>query len=1134
MICVGCGEENPDRARFCLQCGTELVGAAAPEAFRKTVTIVFSDVVGSTSLGERLDPETLSDVLTEYFDAVQPVVERHGGTVAKFVGDAVMAVFGIPQSHEDDALRAVRAALEMSGTLADLNPRLQKRHGVTLSVRTGINTGPVVGKGLMPDRNFVSGDTANTAARLQTAADADEILLGDRTYRLVRDDVEARLLPPIAAKGKEALLTAYRLVNLLSEAEAAGRRLRERKTPLVGRDLEKPLLIGTFERSAQQRSVQLVTVVGEPGVGKSRLIGELLTHMDTKPEPTRWLHGRSLPYGEGITFWALGEIVKAAAAILETDSVDIATAKLDAAVPADEPERQWLLRRLAPLVGVESDPPAERQELFVAWRRFVEGLAVDHPTVLVFEDLHWADEALLAFLEYLAEWSQGVPLLVLCAARPELYERRPGWGAGQRNAHTINLSPLTDRETAELVSHLLAANVVDPDLEQAVLERAGGNPLYAEEFIRLLVDQGIDTSEAKRAEAALPESVQALIAARLDTLTPSRKGLLQDAAVLGTVFWVAGLAEMGGTGKDEVELAVHELARKELVRPHRSSSMAGQTEYSFRHLLVRDVAYEQIPRPERARRHCAAATWIEGQAGDRIEDLAEVLAHHYLQAHELLAAAGEGEKSAELAPAARRFLTLAGERALGLDTAQAEARFSRALDLTGIDDPERPDLLVRWADAALQGGRIREAADALDDAVAALRVRGDAETTADALQFRSRAALRLGEGRHVELAAEAVSLLSERPPSAAIVAAYAQLANAYTIAGACTEAVAAADRAVEVTEDLGLPEPARALGYRGFARVYLGDADGLSEMERALAMLVERGAGRDAAVLQNNLALARYPFQGPARSLAEFEAAISFCEQRGLAEATAILATNCPSLLVELARADEALERADGLAPTFEARSDLHNLMELRAVQVTTRLARGDLENALEAADWLLETAATLSTADGEALGLGAAAAALVRDDPERARLVLEQLARGTAVRTSTYYARQLSTFTRLALLVDDEDLTRRLAEGLVQGYPLNDNAQCTVRALLAEHAGDHSLAATTYREAAERWRAFGNVPEQAHSLLGEGRCLLAAGLPGAQEPLGDAHAIFAQVGYKDVLETTHLLEQTTASLPGV
>ena len=502
-------------------------------------------------------------------------------------------------------------------------------------------------------------------------------------------------------------------------------------------------MIGTFERAAQQRSVQLVTIVGEPGVGKSRLVAELFAYLETKPELTRWRQGRCLPYGEGITFWALGEIVKAEAGILESDSAEVAAAKLEAAVSPEEPERRWLLQRLAPLVGVEAASPAERQELFTAWRRFLEGLAAARPSVLVFEDLHWADEALLAFLEHLAEWAEGVPLLVLCTARPELYERHPGWAGGMRNATTINLPPLSDRGDGRAR--------LPPDHDHRAQRRSWSRACssgraatrsYAEEFVRLLADRepGAPASRSCR------RVVQALIAARLDTLSPERKSLLQDAAVLGKVFWVGALAEIGGRDQGELELALHELARKELVRPARVSSMEGESEYSFWHLLVRDVAYGQIPRAERARRHRAAAAWIERKAGERVEDLAEVLAHHYLQALELAEAAGDTEQAEELALPARRFLALAGERALGLDTAQAEARLARALELCPADDPERPELLSAGRTPPSRPAARARPRPRSTRRSTCFRARGETEAEARALILLARVTPRTGRG----------------------------------------------------------------------------------------------------------------------------------------------------------------------------------------------------------------------------------------------------------------------------------------------------------------------------------------------------------------------------------------------------
>jgi class 3 adenylate cyclase len=707
-VCPSCGKENPEGFTFCGYCTAPLAEQPTPVVEeRKVVSVLFCDLVGFTAASEQQDPEDVRARIRPYHARLRQEIERYGGTVEKFVGDAVMAVCGAPVAHEDDAERAVRAGLRILEAIAELN---EADPELGLQVRIGINTGEaVVAVGARPERGegLVTGDVVNTAARIQTVAPVNGVAVSQPTYRTTSHVFEYEPLAPVSVKGKAEPLSLWR-ANAVRDRFGRDSN-RGYDTPFVGRELEKPLLIGTFERAAQQRSVQLVTIVGEPGVGKSRLAAELFAYIDAKPELITWRQGRCLPYGEGITFWALGEIVKAEAGILESDSAEVAAAKLEAAVSPEEPERQWLLQRLAPLVGVEAASPAERQELFTAWRRFLEGLAAARTSVLVFDDLHWADEALLAFLEYLAEWSQGVPLLVLCTARPELYERRPGWGAGQRNAHTINLSPLSDRETAELIFNLTIATVLSKELESAILERAGGNPLYAEEFVRLLADRGLEPRGESLDASELPESVQALIAARLDTLSPERKSLLQDAAVLGKVFWLGALAEIGGRDPGEVELALHDLARKELVRPARTSSMEGESEYSFWHLLVRDVAYSQIPRAERTRRHRAAAAWIERRAGARVEDLAEVLSHHYLQALQLAEAAGDSEQVAELAPSARRFLTLAGERALGLDTAQAQARLARALELMPSEDPGRPDLLAGGQTPSSRlGGRARQ------------------------------------------------------------------------------------------------------------------------------------------------------------------------------------------------------------------------------------------------------------------------------------------------------------------------------------------------------------------------------------------------------------------------------------------
>jgi class 3 adenylate cyclase/Tfp pilus assembly protein PilF len=1125
-LCPSCGRENPQGFQFCGFCTAPLTAHPAAPALqeRKVVSVLFCDLVGFTAASEAVDPEDVQARLGPYHERVRGVLERHGGTVEKFVGDAVMAVFGAPLAHEDDAERAVRAGLGILEAIAELN---EGEPGFGLQVRVGLNTGEaVVALGARPEQGegFVTGDVVNTASRLQGVAPVNGVAVSEATYRVTERIFDYEPLESVSVKGKGERLAIYR--PLRPRARFGSDVTRTHATPLVGRELEKPLLIGTFERAAQQQSCQLVTLVGEPGVGKSRLCAELFGYVEERPGLVRWRQGRCLPYGEGIAFWALGEIVKAEAGILESDSPRAALEKLRAAIPDNAGDPQWLVQRVAALVGADAGAPAEREELFTAWRRFFEGLAAAHPTVLVFEDLHWGDDALLAFLEYLAEWSRNVPLLMVCAARPELYERRPNWGAGLRNTQTINLNPLSDDETAELVSYLSRSIELSKQLERAVLERAGGNPLYAEEFVRFLADREVDSPEQLLDDAALPDTVQALIAARLDTLPQERKSLLQDAAVVGNVFWAGALADIGGENEDTLEIALHELTQKELVRPSRTTSMEGESEYLFWHILIRDVAYAQIPRADRARRHRAAAKWIEGKAGERVEDLGEVLAHHYLQAIELFEAASEPEEAAALAPPARRFLALAGERALGLDAAQAESRFARALELTPRDDPEREGVVARWAEAVYQAGRLGEAAAALDGILDSLRASGRTEATAAALQLRSRLAQRLGQGHRLRLAAEAVQLLEQRPPGQALVDAYAQLASSHHLNGEYEDAIAAADRACELAQTLGLSEPARALGYRGYARASLGDKKGLDEMEYALSLLIDAGVGADAGILQNNLAIARYPLQGPARSLAAFEEGIAFCEERGLVAIALFLGANCPGLLAELGRPEEAKQRAAALIAALEGTGSAQDPCEVHASELAVRLAQG-MDSASNEVESLIATTRTVGNVDVTVLGLAVAAAARVAEDPREACLLLDELEHFPGVRGSSYYARQLPRMIRTALLAGDGALARRLTQGIEPRYPLETHALRAAQAQLAEYDGHTAAAAALYAQAADGWCEFGNVPEHAYALLGQSRTLTNLGKRDAEQPLRQARDLLTTLAYKPALdETSKLLAQ--------
>ncbi|MBI4261582.1 MAG: AAA family ATPase [Actinobacteria bacterium] len=756
--CPSCGEDNPDRFRLCGFCGAPLhPEPSGLREERKVVSVLFVDLVGFTDRADRADPEDVRAALQPYHALLKREIERFGGTVEKFIGDAVMAVFGAPVAHEDDAERAVRAALRITDAIAELN---EESPGLDLAVRGAVNTGEaVVTLGARPEagEGFVAGDVVNTASRLQGVAPVGGVVVGEGTERATRDQIVYEPLEPVRVKGKAGPVPLWRAVEARSrfgvdvDARPA--------TPFIGRDPELSLLADTFARVVRDRAIQLVTVTGEPGVGKTRLISEFSAHVDALPDLVYWRQGRCLPYGEGIAFWALGEVVKAQAGVLESDGPDEAAEKLRGAVDRavlDEEEREWVRARLAPIVGVgelSGGGAADRTESFTAWRRFLEGVAATRPLVVVLEDLHWAEPAFMEFVEHLVDWTVDVPLLVVCTARPELYERHPGWGGGKRNSATIALSPLSPEETGRLIAALLEEAVLPAETQAALLERAGGNPLYAEEFVRMLTDQGVLRRRgravvlAEGADITVPDSVQALIAARLDTLPADRKALLHDASVIGKVFWSGAVAAIGEVDEGDVRQGLHELARKELVRPARSSSVKGQAEYAFWHALVRDVTYGQLPRSARNKKHRAAARWVEELAGERVADHAELLAHHYTQALDLERASGSPEEVAELEALARRFLFMAARRYRTLDASISVGLLERARALASDDGPERARILVLLGEMLWFTGRIDESARVTEEALAAARRSKDALATGEALLGMAGILWHRGEGQ---------------------------------------------------------------------------------------------------------------------------------------------------------------------------------------------------------------------------------------------------------------------------------------------------------------------------------------------------------------------------------------------------
>ncbi|HWO69199.1 MAG TPA: adenylate/guanylate cyclase domain-containing protein, partial [Actinomycetota bacterium] len=916
--CPACGQENPEGFRFCGSCGASLE-TPPPGEERKVVTVLFVDLVGFTSRADRADPEDVRAILRPYHALLRREIDRWGGTLERFVGDAAMAVFGAPVAREDDPERAVRAALRILEELPDLN----REHGLDLEVRAGIATGEaLVTLGARPEagEGIVAGDVVNTAARLQAAAPVGAIVVGEGTYRATREAIDFQALEPIRLKGKAEPVPAWRVLGARSRF---GTDLEQPRTPFVGRDDDLAVLQQAYRRAVRERSLQLVTVTGEPGVGKTRLVTELRRWVDDRPEIVSWRQGRCLPYGEGVAFWAIGEIVKAQAGILESDGPEAARRKLGEAVEAvveDPRDRGWLLGALGPLVGLGGDQGLDRGESFGAWRTFLEAVAQARPLVLVIEDLHWADEGLLGFLEETLDRTTDVPLLVLCTARPELYDRHPSWGGGKRNSTTVALSPLSDEETARLVAAILDQAVLPAETQRVLLEQAGGNPLYAEEFTKMLVDRGTLSRDggtwAIREGAAIPvpETVHAIIAARLDTLTPDRKALLQDAAVVGKVFWSGALASMAGTDESAVREAMHELARKELVREARRSSVEGQAEYAFWHALVRDVAYGQIPRAARIGKHRAAAAWIERLAGDRVADVAELLAHHLGSALELAVASGLEAEAAELREQARRVFVLAGDRVRYLDERRAAGYYRRALELTPEGHPEHPEILVRWSDAASDVGLIGfdEARRGFERAIEAFRARGDHRRAADAMARYSFPLWVRGEGaRALDLARRAVELLEREGPSHDLASAWASLAPRLFFARQTRASLEAAERALELCRELDLPAlAARALQVRGMARCDLNDLWGLEDLREALRAVRDLGLGAQPTTTAHiNLSWWVWLTEGPLPAIRLHREAIAAWERRGLGTHVWVTGELC-WLLFDAGRWDELLEAA--------------------------------------------------------------------------------------------------------------------------------------------------------------------------------------------------------------------------------
>jgi class 3 adenylate cyclase/tetratricopeptide (TPR) repeat protein len=804
-----------------MACGVRLWGDLRPDA-RKPATILFNDVAESTALADRLEPETMRRIMWRYYEAVSLVCERHGGTVEKFIGDAVMAVFGVPIAQEDHALRAVRAAVELREEVARLNEELERDWQITISTRTGVNSGEVVAGDTAGGQALVTGDAVNVAARLEQAAASGEILVGEATRNLVAEAIEAEPVEPLSVKGKIEPLIAWRLLDVSSKAGQLARRL---DSPLLGRERELERLTDAFERALRERSPQSVTVLGPAGIGKSRLAREL---MSVAGEQASVLFGSCLPYGEGITYWPLAEIVRQVAG----EQPRAAIGRLLAGDPYAGP----IANRLAQAIGL-SETGEDARDLGWAVRRFFEALARQRPLLVVFEDIHWAEPPLLDLIEYLTSHTSDASLTVLCLARAELLEQRPEWGADQPAASTITLEPLSEHDTLALIESLRPGETVQQSVRDELLARAEGNPLFVEQMIAFLREDG-----AAGDEVGVPPTIQALLAARLDRLPVDELTVIGAASVVGKEFWAGAVSALSDPdAAPRLDGTLAQLVRKEMIYPA-GATMVGIEGFAFRHALIREAAYESLTKGSRADLHERFATWVERQYPERLTELEAILGHHLEQAY--------GYRT-ELAPADERAPTLAARAASRLGSAgnrAARARedtsavnlLSRASALLPAEAEERLAMLPVIGQSLEGTANHAKAgefyAQALEQAVAA-----------DDRAVEGRA--RLGRARvwfvaHPDVATEeivaetetAIELLSRAGDERGLVEAWRLVGEARMYEGRAAEGRRALDRALEHLSPDGSPRSLNAISFA----IGMCLLDGPAPLEEAIEFAGER------------------------------------------------------------------------------------------------------------------------------------------------------------------------------------------------------------------------------------------------------------------------------------------------------
>ena len=1003
--CPSCGTQNPPGIKFCGECGAALTTSAtpaapaaehaAPVAERRLVSVLFADLVGFTTVSENRDAEEVRDLLSRYFETARTIIDRYGGTVEKFIGDAVMAVWGTPIAREDDAERAVRAGLDLTAAVTSLGDEVG---ALGLRARAGILTGEAAVTLGAEGQGMVAGDLVNTASRIQSAAEPGQVLVGEATRRATEASIAYEEVGEHELKGKAEAVQLWRALRVTA-GRMGSLRSSGLEAPFVGRDRELRLVKELFHASAEEGKAQLVTITGIAGIGKSRLSWEFEKYIDGLADDQFWHRGRCLSYGEGVAYFALAEMVRMRCDIAEDEDPAAAREKLRATLEehlSDPEERAWVEPRLAHLLGLEEGAPGDQENLFSAWRILFERLAETSPTILVFEDMQWADSGLLDFLEYLLEWSRSHPLFVLVLARPELADKRPAWGGGKRSFASIYLEPLSPQAMDDLLTGLVPG--LPEDVRTGVLARAEGVPLYAVETVRMLLDRGLVVREGNAyrptgpiGELEVPETLHALIAARLDGLATEERRLVQDGAVLGKTFTRLGLASLTGLEESDLEPLLGALVRKEVLAIQADPRSPERGQYAFLQDIVRHVAYETLSKRERKAKHLGAAQFLESLPSADEGEIVEVIATHYVDAWN---AAPDDDDADDIRTRAREMLIRAGERAASLAaSAAAQHAYERAIELSD-DPPVQAELHERAGQMAFNAAHAEEAATHFEAAIALFDEAGETHARA---RVEARLAQimwdrgRLEEG--LERMDRSYQELSLEEPDADLAGLAAQIGRFLFFAGRHDVAMERIESALILSEGLALPETfSQALNTKAILLISHGRLlEGLALLRYALEVALEHDKPSAAlrgyfnladslsqadryeeaeSAVRDGLAYARRVgnryqellFLGQSYSLfalGKWEEALDWAAElpedwMSARQAYSTVSSICVSVLVHQGNLEEA-ERVVTLLGDFATSADAQERAGHACGRARLLLARGDASEALRVAQTALD-----------------------------------------------------------------------------------------------------------------------------------------------------------------------------------